>query len=184
MSTSLRLTVSEYDEMVAKGAFDGLSQKIELIEGEIQAMNPAGPRHDHVIEFLNHWSVNNTDFNQIRVRVQSGLSLPDQVSRPEPDVLWVKADHPSDRHPIAAEVLLLIEVADSSINFDRQRKADLYAKAGIIEYWVVNVGDETMHVFRDPAASGYQSMTTLRSGEMTSPLAAPDARLKIDSLFQ
>ncbi len=104
MNTSLKLTVREYDEMVAKGAFDGLSQKIELIEGEIHAMNPAGPRHDHIIEFLNHWSVNNTDFNLIRVRIQSGLSLPDQESRPEPDVLWVKADHPTDRHPIADEV--------------------------------------------------------------------------------
>src|SRR6056297_721189 len=132
MNTSLKLTVHEYDEMVAKGAFDGLSQKIELIEGEILAMNPAGTRHDHVVEFLTYWSVNNTDFHQIRVRIQSGLSLPDQDSRPEPDVLWVKADHPPNRHPIADEVLLLIEVSGSSIGIDRQRKAELYARAGII----------------------------------------------------
>lgn len=184
MNTSLKLTVREYDEMVAKGAFDGLSQKIELIEGEIHAMNPAGPRHDHIIEFLTHWSVSNTDFNLIRVRIQSGLSLPDQESRPEPDVLWVKADHPTDRHPIADEVLLVIEVADSSINVDRQRKAELYGRAGIPEYWVVNVGEQVIHVFRDPSASGYSTMKTITSGNLLTPLSVPSAELDPGELFR
>ena len=183
MNTSLKLTVREYDEMVAKGAFDGLSQKIELIEGEIHAMNPAGPRHDHIIEFLTHWSVSNTDFNVVRVRVQSGLSLPDQESRLEPDVLWVKADHPTDRHPIADEVLLLIEVGDSSIDVDRQRKADLYGRAGIPEYWVVNVGEQVIHVFRDPTASGYGTMKTIPSGKRRTSLSVPSAELDPGELF-
>lgn len=104
LENTLKATLSEFDEMVTRGAFDGLNQKIELLEGEIHAINPAGPRHDHIIEYLNHWSVSSTDFAQIRVRVQSGLTLPDQESRPEPDVLWVKADHPANRHPIAAEL--------------------------------------------------------------------------------
>lgn len=184
MNTSLKLTVSEYDTMVAKGAFDGLSQRVQLIEGEIVAMNPAGPRHDHVIEFLTHWSINNTDFNRIRVRIQSGLSLPDEESRPEPDVLWVKADHPSNRHPIADEVLLLIEVSDSTISLDRQRKAELYARAGIIEYWVVNVGRQAIHVFREPSASGYGSMKTVALGDKLTPIAAPDVELDPEELFR
>ena len=184
MNTSLKLTVEEYDEMVAKGAFDGLSQKVQLIEGEILAMNPAGPRHDNVIELLNHWSVRNTDFNKIRVRVQSGLSLPDQESRPEPDVLWVQADHPADRHPIASEVLLLIEVSDSSIEVDRQRKAGVYARAGIVEYWIVNVADQVILVFGEPVASGYGTMKTISSGESIAPIVAPHASLGPDELFR
>lgn len=184
MNTSLKLTIREYDEMVAKGAFDSLNRKIELIDGEIVAMNPAGPKHDYVIEFLTHWSVNSTDFSQIRVRVQSGLSLPDQESRPEPDVLWVKADHPSNRHPIVDEVHLLIEVSDNSLSIDRHRKAQLYALAGIVEYWIVNIGERVIHVFREPKTSGYGSMTTFSAGQAVAPLAAPDAKLDPGELFR
>jgi Uma2 family endonuclease len=184
MRTSLNLTVNEYDEMVAKGAFDGLSKKVELIEGEIHAMNPAGPRHDYIIEYLTHWSISNTDFRRIRVRIQSGLSLPEQTSRPEPDVLWVQADHPADRHPMATEVLLLIEVSESSIGFDRQRKAELYARAGIVEYWVVNTAEEIVHLFRDPSPSGYGSMTTHSAGQTITPLSAPNVRLDPGELFR
>ena len=183
MDTTLKLTVSQYDQMVAKGAFDELDQKIELIEGEIHAMNPAGPRHDHVIEYLNHWSVRNTDYDRVRVRVQSGLSLPEQESRPEPDLLWVRADHPADRHPIAEEVLLLIEVSDSSIGVDRQRKADLYARGGIPEYWVFDLGEHSIHVFREPSASGYSTIATYPPGRKLSSLAVPQATLDPGELF-
>ena len=146
-------------------------------------MNPAGPRHDHIIEFLNHWSVSNTDFNLVRVRIQSGLRLPDQASCPEPDVLWVKADHPADRHPIAEEVLLIVEVADSSIDVDRQRKAGLYGRAGIPEYWVVNIAEQVVHVFRDPTASGYSTMKTITSGNKLASLSVPSAELDPSELF-
>jgi Uma2 family endonuclease len=183
MSTALKLSVAEYDAMVAKGAFDSLTQKIELIHGEIKAMNPAGPIHDHVIEHLNHWSVQNTEFDKIRVRIQSGLSLPQQDSRPEPDVLWVRADHPRDRHPVSEDVLLLIEVADSSLQSDRQEKAELYAKAGIVDYWVVNLADELIHVYRQPGQHGYELLTTIRTGHSVSPLVQPDAMIDPAELF-
>ena len=70
MSTALQLTVAEYDSMVAKGAFDELAQKIELINGEIQAMKPAGPIHDDFIEFLTKWSCKNTDDEKTSVRIK------------------------------------------------------------------------------------------------------------------
>ena len=184
MDTTLKLTVCQYDQMVAKGAFDGLGQKIELIEGEIHAMSPAGPRHDYIIEYLTHWSVRNTDFDRIRVRVQSGLSLADQESRPEPDLLWVRADHPADRHPIAEESLLLIEVSDSSIGVDRQRKAALYARGGIPEYWVVDLGEQSIHVFREPSASGYRTMESYPPGRRLSPLSVPQSTLDPGEFFR
>ena len=75
MSTDLKLTAAEYERMVAKGAFDELRQKIELINGAIVSMNPAGPVHDDIIEFLTRWSTRNTDEKSVGVRVQSGLDL-------------------------------------------------------------------------------------------------------------
>ncbi|MCO6459678.1 MAG: Uma2 family endonuclease [Pirellulaceae bacterium] len=182
-SSTLRLTVAQYDAMVQKGAFDDLPQKIELIHGEIQARNPAGPVHDDLIEYLNHWSTRNTDDAQIRVRVQGGLSLPELASRPEPDLMWIRADRPRGRLPLAREVLLLIEVADSSLRIDRTLKADLYAAAGVTEYWIVNSVDRLLHVYRDPGAHGYASVTTFRPGDSAPPLAEPQARLSLSDLF-
>jgi Uma2 family endonuclease len=183
MSNTLKLTLAQYEQMVAKGAFQELPQKIELIQGEILGMNPAGPLHDALIEFLTHWSIRNIDERRIRVRVQSGLSLPQFDSRPEPDVLWVQADHPRERHPIAEEVLLLIEVADASLEIDRNVKAELYARAGIPEYWIVNAVDQVVHVCREPGAHGYSSLVTVGPGDVAVPDAAPQARLALNELF-
>ena len=183
MSTTLKLTVEQYDAMVAIGAFDELAQKIELVFGEIWAMNPAGPVHDALIEYLTHWSIRNTDDRQIRVRVQSGLSLPELASRPEPDILWVQTDHPRKRHPIAREVLLLIEVSDASIVVDRTVKADLYSRAGIPEYWIVNAPDQLLHIHREPGPHGYGTITTVCPDDSAVPIVAPQARLELSDLF-
>lgn len=178
MSTALKLTTAEYDEMVAKGAFDGLQKRIELINGVIVEMNPAGPVHDDLIEVLTQWSVRNTDPQEIRVRIQSGLSVPELDSRPQPDVLWVTGRRYRDRHPVGSDVLLLIEVADSSLKMDRDTKSELYAKAGIGEYWIVNVADEVIHVYRQPADYGYQMQFTVADDNEVGPLAQPTAVLK------
>lgn len=183
MSTGLKLTVAEYDAMVEKGAFDHLTKKIELIRGVIEEMNPAGPVHDDLSEYINNWSVRNTDPDEIRVRIQSGLSLPELDSRPEPDVLWVKSRRYRDGHPTSSDVLLAIEVAYSSLKSDRDTKAALYSGAGIGEYWIVNAEDEVIHVYRDPGAHGYQTLTTVAPGDTVSPLVRPTAILNIADLF-
>ncbi len=183
MSTTLKLSVAEYDDMVERGAFVGLAKKIELINGEILAMNPAGPFHDDLIEYLTDWSKENTDRRQVRIRGQSGLSLPEFDSRPEPDVLWVKARRYRDAHPRASDVLLLIEVSDSSLDSDRDRKAELYAKGGIPEYWIVNMADEVVHVYRDPSQSGYRTLNTVALGVSVTPLIQPAASLNVSELF-
>lgn len=183
MSLALKLTVAEYDSMVAKGAFDDLAQKIELIYGEIQAMNPAGPVHDYYIELLNEWSVRNADQSKTSVRVQSGLSFPELDSRPEPDVAWVNRQRYLDRHPGSDDVQLIIEVSNSSLPKDRQIKAELYAKAGIVEYWIVNVADECVHVFRSPGRDSYQQVSTFKSGETVAPLVCPTAVLDPRLIF-
>ena len=183
MSTLLRLTVSEYDMMVESGAFDQLDRRIELIYGELHSMNPAGPIHDDFIGFLTHWSIENTSRKDVLVRIQSGLSLPEQESRPEPDVLWVKPRRYLDRHPQSQDVLLLIEVSDSSIQYDRVLKGELYAKAQISEFWVVDVADLCIHVHREPTEAGYLKVVRYGIGSTISPLNQSSARLLLSDLF-
>ena len=84
MSTTLHLSISDYDQMIARGVFYHLNRKIELIRGELREMNPAGPIHDDLIGYLTHWSYQVINDCGIRIRVQSGLSLAGQQSRPEP----------------------------------------------------------------------------------------------------
>lgn len=183
MSTLLKLTVPEYDLMVENGAFDQLDRRIELIYGDLHSMNPAGPIHDDYIGFLNHWSIENTSRKEVSVRIQSGLSLPDLDSRPEPDVLWVTPRRYLDRHPQSQDVLLLIEVSDSSIQYDRVLKSELYAKARILEFWVVDVNDRCIHVHRQPSKSGYSQVASFGIGSTIAPTCQPRAILLLSNLF-
>lgn len=184
MSTTLHLSLKEYDQMVSRGAFDDLNRKVELIRGEIVAMSPAGPIHDDLIEYLREWSGASIDRSEIQVRGQTGMDLPDLGSRPEPDVFWVTAKRYFDGHPTAKDTLLAIEVADSSLRTDRTTKADLYAEAGIGEYWVVDVQGRCIYVMREIAADNhYGWQRTINIGEELSPLAKPDAVLNVADLF-
>ena len=91
MSSALQLTLSEYNHMVACGAFEAINRKVELIRGEIREMNPAGPIHDDLIAYLSDWSVRSTNRASVHIRSQSGMNLPQLDSRLEPDVFWVKS---------------------------------------------------------------------------------------------
>jgi Uma2 family endonuclease len=128
MSTILKLTAEEYDSMIEKGAFDRLQRRIELIRGELREMNPAGPVHEDYIDYLNRWSVSSTEASECVVRVQSSIDLDD--SRPEPDIAWLKSGRYAQRRPQAADVLLIIEVADSSLPDDfGERQVNAYQHA-------------------------------------------------------
>lgn len=183
MSTNLNLTATEYGRMVERGAFDHLNRKIELIYGEIREMSPAGPVHDDLIAFLTDWSVHAIDRERIRVNVQLGLDLSDLQSRPEPDLLWVRAARYRDRHPSAADVKLAIEVSDSSLQADLIEKAGLYAEAGIVEYWIVDAIGQCVHVFRNPQAGEYAQRSIAKIGELLSPLEPCNNPLDIQDLF-
>ncbi|MCY2985643.1 MAG: Uma2 family endonuclease [Planctomycetota bacterium] len=183
MSTHLHLTTSDYNRMVELGAFDHLNRKIELIRGEICEMNPAGPIHDDLIAFLLNWSVRSTDPSIIRVTVQTGLELIELDSRPEPDLLWVRAGRYLDRHPNAADVKLAIEVSDSSLQNDLVRKSALYAEAGIVEYWIVDVPSKCIHVFRLPDDGCYSDRSLFKLEQTVSPLAHCSSPLDLRDLF-
>jgi Uma2 family endonuclease len=153
MSTSvaLRLTLDEFNRMAADGAFDELrTRRIELISGELREVTPPGPAHAQAVARLSRWSTNQVSESQATVRVKDPIEIPDHDSAPQPDVVWVKPKDYGKQHPQPKDILLVIEVADSSVAEDLGESAELYAKAGIKDYWVVNVPDFTIEVFRSP----------------------------------
>jgi len=185
MSSVAHFSLAQYELMVEAGAFDGKHhQRVEFIRGEIREMSPISPKHASIVDSLNAWSFENTDRRQVIIRIQSTARISEAKSAPEPDVLWlVKKDY-STRHPEPDEILLLIEVAESSLAEDRGEKAQLYAEAGIADYWVVNLVDDCIEVFRSPRFSGYQSHEIRRGEEEIRPLAFPDVVLRPSALFQ
>ena len=184
MSTALHLTLEQYDHMVGCGAFDAIERKVELIRGEICTMSPAGPVHDDLIEYLREWSFRSTDQDNIKIRGQTGMDLPQLDSRPEPDVFWVKGKRYLEQHPRGEDTLLAIEVSDSSLRSDRTTKAELYAEASIQEYWVVDVQGRCVYIMREVASDGhYGWQRTANIGDTVSPLAKPDATLSVADLF-
>ncbi|MGQ0636991.1 MAG: Uma2 family endonuclease [Planctomycetaceae bacterium] len=185
MSTTTRLTVAQYDRMIAQGVFDetaGKRPRIELIEGELLTMSPIGPRHEWIVDVLTEWSFESLPRRQLWVRVQNTVDIPELDSAPEPDITWVKRRH-YRRRPQSADILLIIEVADSSVDFDCGHKADLYAAAGIADYWVVNIPGQCLHVFRQPQSGRYGSREILRVGAEARPLGVPEVALPVTLLF-
>ena len=183
MITSLHLTLAEYDQMVRVGAFDAIPRKIELIRGELTEMNPAGPIHDDLITYLNNWSFRNSDPAKTLITSQTGLDLPEQESRPEPDIMWIRADRYRNGHPQAADVQLAIEVSYSSLAYDLETKRRLYAEAGIREYWIVDSQANCIHVHREPHGDDYRTRFVRTAEHNLSPTFQESAILNLKDLF-
>ena len=184
MSTIAHLTLAEYDRMIACGVFDhGRRRRIEFIRGEIREMTPIGSLHEVVVDRLAEWSIKSLPEGKAWVRVQNSIGLPELESAPEPDVAWVARRDYSRARPVAADVLLVIEVAESSLAYDGGEKADLYAAAGIADYWVVNLVERTIEVRRKPADSGFRSLQTHAGDDELRPLALPEIVLRPASLW-
>ena len=113
-------------------------------------MNPAGPIHDDLITFLTNWSVRNSETARTLITSQTGLDLPEVQSRPEPDLMWIRATRYRDHHPRSTDVQLAIEVAYSSLVYDLEIKRRLYAESNIQEYWIVDPQARCIHVHRQP----------------------------------
>jgi Uma2 family endonuclease len=184
MSTVANFNLDQYERMVEAGAFDGrFQQRVEMIHGEILQMNPIGSWHAQVLGDLTDWSYEVTPRDQIAIRVQTTLRIPASNSAPEPDLLWVWRRSYARKHPEPSDVVLLVEVAESSLEEDRGIKGELYARAAIADYWIVNLVNRTIEVYREPANGSYQSSHTYGGGDAVSPLSAPDAILAVDYLW-
>jgi Uma2 family endonuclease len=177
-----RFTVDEYHRMGEAGVL-GEDDRVELIDGEILEMSPIGPGHSGGINRLTYLFVGRVGDRAV-VSVQNPVILND-YEEPQPDLMLLRPRSDFYRSATAtpADVLLLIEVADSSVDYDRQVKAPLYARNGIPEYWMLNLLRDQVVVYREPIEDGYRSTQVFRRGETISPLAFPDLQITVEELL-
>jgi Uma2 family endonuclease len=157
--------------------------RVELIEGEIFEMSPIGSRHAACVRRLDAL------FNQrlggaAQVSVQNPV-LVDEYSQPEPDIalLRPRADYYAEEHPSARDVLLVVEVADTSVEYDRQVKAPLYARARVGEMWLVNLRDDALEVYTRPENGEYRDRQQFKKGDSVTLAAIPGLTVKVEDIL-
>lgn len=174
MSTAVRLSLAQYDRMIESGVFDeDPDRRIELINGELREMNPIGLTHDETVTLLTDWTIACNIHDRIRLRVQQSIGISLRKSAPQPDVVWVAKKSYKKSRPMGDDILLVIEVAESSLSFDRGEKAQLYAAAGLADYWIVNLVDCCIEVYRQPELGTYRDVTKFSVGQEVRPVRFP-----------
>jgi len=179
-----RVSVSDYYKMAEAGIF-GEDGHVELIDGEIVDMAPTGSRHASVVTRLLNRLLNCIGENHAIVKVQDPLRL-DTRSEPEPDLMLLKPrdDFYAAAHPEAPDVLLLIEVGDTTARFDREVKLPLYARHGIAEVWLIDLETRQVELCRtpQPESGDYAERTVVAAGPIA-PRLLPECRVDVESLF-
>ena len=181
--TAHRFTVDEYYRMAETGVIKP-DARVELLDGQIIDMMPIGPFHGGTVKSLNQLFAGVAK-GRFLVSVQDPVRLNDR-SEPEPDLMLLKpkADKYKSRHPKPEDVYLIIEVADSTLQFDREEKIPAYGAAGIAEAWLVNLPEQKIEVYREPHFTGYASKAILRPGETASPAAFTDVIIDVAELLR
>ena len=177
-----RLTVADYQRMGDLGIL-AEDAHVELIEGGLFDMAPIGSLHAGTVGYLTRLLTRSVG-DQAVVWVQNPVAL-GESSEPEPDVALLKprTDFYKTRHPQANDVLLIIEVADSSLRYDREVKLPLYARHGVAEVWIVDLAFSRLDVHRQPEAGRYQNSQRLTVPIALAPLAFPGLLLDLSELF-
>ncbi len=177
-----KITVKEYDQMYEAGIFQP-DERLELINGEIIKMPPMNAPHIAYVAILTELLVKKLAQRAI-IFTQLPIVLNDD-SEPEPDisVLKWKKDRYFSAKPTACEVYLLIEVASTSLMYDREVKLPLYARARIPEVWILTVQDQQLEVYRHPKDGSYTEQRLLQPSDKLAPLAFPDIELSLSDIF-
>jgi Uma2 family endonuclease len=180
--TRRRFTVSEYHQMAEAGILTE-DDRIELIEGEIIEMSPIGSWHSGILMRLNRLFMRTYD-DVALVSIQNPIQLSDDTE-PQPDVtlLRLEPDYYTSHTPEPEDVLLVMEIADTSVAYDRGVKAGLYARSGIAEYWLIDLKAATVTVYREPGSDGYATSRIVRRGEQIAPVAFPERPVTVDSML-
>jgi Uma2 family endonuclease len=174
--TKYRFDVDDYHRMVEAGILDERS-RVELIDGEVVAMTPIGPRHNAAVTRANRALVTAAG-NDALVRPQGSVRL-DRFHEPQPDfaLLRPQPDFYASRLPGPEDILLVIEIADSSLPYDRDVKSRIYARLGVREYWLADLDDRTVWCFSDPGGDAYRTSVRRRRGESIVPAALPQCTI-------
>ena len=177
-----RITVDEYYRMAEIGVL-APDARVELIEGEIIDMAPIDSEHASVVDQLTHLLVRAAGDRAI-VRVQGSVRL-SHITEPEPDVAVLKprADYYRHEHPHGDDILLLVEVSDSSLHYDRDVKVPLYARYGVAEVWIVDLQHDCLLTYRDRANGQYRTATSTAHPGLTALTSLPDISIDLGKLF-
>lgn len=177
-----RLSVTQYRRMGEAGILTR-ADRVELIDGEVIDMSPAGSRHAGIVRQLARL-LERASGDEAIVSVQSPLALGD-ASEPEPDIVLLRprADYYKAAHPTAADALLVIEVADTSLRFDRQIKLPLYARHGIGEVWIIDIEHDIVTSQREPRGGRYKLVEDIRALDAAAPAALPRVRIDLAAVL-
>jgi Uma2 family endonuclease len=175
-----RFTIEEYERMAETGILTQ-DDRVELIEGEIVEMSPIGNPHAAFVANLNHLLVNAVG-DRARVWVQGPVRVPPR-SKPQPDLALLRPRSYVRQGATTSDVLLVIEVSDTSLRYDRTVKLRLYARAGIPEYWIVDAKTETLEIYRSPIGERYADHLRPSREERVGALAFPEVALPVASIF-
>jgi Uma2 family endonuclease len=175
-------TVAEYYRMAEAGILSE-DDRVELLDGEVIEMSPIGSRHAACVDRLNNF-LSRVSKQRFIVRVQNPIRL-DDYSEPQPDVtlLRVRSDFYAETHPTSADVLVVIEVADSSVELDRQVKLPLYAQAEIPEFWLANLPNDTVEFYARPVNGVYQVAKIFGRGETITSQMVTNLQISVNEIL-
>jgi Uma2 family endonuclease len=178
-ATVARWTIDDYHRMIEAGLL--VDRRVELLDGLIIEMPPEGPEHADLSTDADEW-FKAVARGRYRVRSAKPITVAETNSEPEPDIALVMLKSYRQAHPSPSEVFLIIEFSNTTVAKDTQEKRRLYARAGIEDYWVANLRDSALMVYRQPQAGDYQSVQLLQEG-MIAPLAFPDIPIAVSRLL-
>jgi|SRR5579859_1184832 len=176
-----RITVDQYEHMVQAGVF-AEDERIELIEGQILNMSPIGSAHSGQVKRLNRILAKQVA-DLALISIQDPIRLPQ--SEPQPDLALLKPrdDFYASAHPTARDVLLVVEVADTSADYDRNEKIPLYGRSGIAEAWLIDLANRSIEVYRGPGRAGFAEKKTYAHGDELAPVALPEIHLAVAEIL-
>lgn len=176
------INVKTYDLMI-KHRILTENDNVELLNGEIIDKMPKGTKHTSATRLITKFFYR-TLGEKVVIQVQDPILL-DDLSEPEPDIVLAKSDKKeyAERHPAPEDILLIVEVSDSTLYFDRNEKGEAYSRAGIQQYLIINVENKTIEDYRQPGADGFQSKQTYKIGEKFTLTAFPEIQINVEDFL-
>ena len=180
LATTYKFTFDEFYRLYETGFIDS-KDRIELLNGELIIMHAIGYRHSQAVTNFTAYFMEQSR-RRFMISPQNPVVL-EEYSAPQPDVVVVPWSRKSKRHPTPSEVFLIIEVADSSLQYDRGDKMRAYAACGIAEFWILNLEDDVLEIHRQPEGNGYRELLTVPADGTASPIAFPDVTIALADII-